>query len=296
MEKIKSPVDERGAMTEHKIAIVTDSTSYLPESACEGLDIVTIPVWLIWDEERYRDNVDIDSPTFYERLKTSRTLPSTSQPSPAEFVSLFEKLSEKFSSVVAVLVSGEISGTVASAIMAKEQLPHLDIHIIDTLQSAMGSGMAALAAARAALEGKSVMDVVAIAKERCEKTFMLFVVDTLEYLHRGGRIGGAKRLLGSALKIKPLLQFKEGTIQPLASIRTKAKAISLLLDLMEERVTGTRIVEAAVMDIDVQEEGDSLAEQLAKRFNIPVMYRTGVSPVVGTHIGPGALGVAFSVE
>ena len=283
-------------MTEKKIAIVTDSTAHLPESACKGLDIVTIPVWLIWDEERYRDNVDIDSPTFYARLKTSKTLPTTTQPSPAEFISLFEKLSEKFSSIIAVLVSGEISGTVSSAIMAKKELPHLDIHVINTLQAAMGSGIPTLTAARAALEGKSVKDVVAIAKERCEKTFIYFVVDTLEYLHKGGRIGGAKRLLGSALKIKPLLHFHEGTIQPLASIRTKTKAISLLLDLVDEKITGSRIVEAAVMDIDVPHEGDSLAEKLTQRFNIPLMHRTGVSPVVGTHIGPGALGVAFSIE
>ena len=146
-------------MTEKKIVIVTDSTAHMPESACKGLDIVTIPVWLIWNEERYRDNVDIDSPTFYERLKSSKTLPSTSQPTPAEFMTLFEKLSEKFDSIVAVLVSGEISGTVASAVMAKKELPHLDIHVIDTLQAAMGSGMAALTAARAALDGKSVKEV-----------------------------------------------------------------------------------------------------------------------------------------
>ena len=283
-------------MNENKIAIVTDSTAHIPESITKGLDIFTIPVWLIWDGQKYRDNVDIDSPTFYDRLKTSKTLPTTTQPSPAEFITLFEKLSKKFDSIVNVLVSGEISGTVASALMAQKELPHLDIHVINTLQAAMSSGIPTLTAARAALEGKSVKEIVALTKMKCENTFMYFVVDTLEYLHRGGRIGGAKRLLGSALKIKPLLHFHEGTIQPLASIRTKSKAISLLLDLVEEKISGSRIVEAAVMDIDVQAEGDSLAEKLTQRFNIPLMHRTGVSPVVGTHIGPGALGVAFSIE
>ncbi|MDF1515070.1 MAG: DegV family protein [Anaerolineae bacterium] len=283
-------------MSENKIAIVTDSSAHIPESALEGLDIITIPLWLIWDEQRYRDSLDIDSPTFYQRLKSSKTLPSSSQPTPGEFIELFQKLSDKFEHIVVPIVSSAISGTYASAVLAQQALPELDIRVIDTLQSAMGCGIISLCAARAAAVGKSVEEVVATVKETCEKTYMMFVVDTLEYLHRGGRIGGAKRLLGSALKIKPLLHFHEGTIQPLASIRTKAKAVATLLDMIEEKIKGTRIVEAAVMDIDVPDEGDSLAERLKARFIIPVVHRGGVSPVVGTHVGPGALGVAFSLE
>jgi len=283
-------------MTKNKIAIVTDSSAHIPEVAQQGLDIVTIPLWLLWDEVRYRDNVDIDAPTFYQRLRSSKTLPSSSQPTPGEFMELFQKLSEKFDHIVVPLVSSAISGTYDSAIMALKELPELDIHVIDTMQAAMGSGIVNLCAARAAALGESVEEVLNIVKEKCEKTYMLFVVDTLEYLHRGGRIGGAKRLLGSALNIKPLLHFSEGTIQPLASIRTKSKAISMLLDLVEDKITSSRIVEAAVMDIDVPEEGDSLADKLRARFNIPILHRGGVSPVVGTHVGPGALGVAFSIE
>lgn len=283
-------------MTTQKIAIVTDSTAYIPASALKGLDITVIPVWLLWDGERYRDNVDIDSPTFYNRLKTSKTLPTSSQPTPGEFVTLFEQLSETHDHIIAILVSEKLSGTFNSATLAKQELPDLDIHVIDTCSASMASGIPVLAAARAAARGESVEDVVAAAETTCKKTFIMFVVDTLEYLHRGGRIGGAKRYLGSALKIKPLLHISGGTIEPIASIRTKAKAIQHLLDLVEEQIKGLRIVEAAVVDIAVPDEGDALAEMVKKRFNIGLMHRAGVSPVVGTHVGPGALGLAFSIE
>jgi len=283
-------------MNTHKIAIVTDSTAHIPKPALQGLDITVIPVWLLWGEERYRDGVDIDSPTFYRRLKTAKTLPTTSQPTPVEFASVFQELSKTADHIVAVLVSEKLSGTISSAMLAKQQLPNLDIHVIDTCSASMASGIPVLAAARAAARGDSIEEVVIAAKAKCAKTHIMFVVDTLEYLHRGGRIGGAKRYLGSALKIKPLLHISGGTIQPLASIRTKTKAIKHLLDLVEEKIKGTRIVEAAVVDIDVPDEGDSLAEMAKKRFNIDVIHRGGVSPVVGTHIGPGALGLAFCTE
>lgn len=283
-------------MNEHKIVIVTDSSAHIPESALDDLPIHVIPLWLIWGEQRYRDCVDMDPPTFYQRLKASRTLPSSSQPTPGEFADVFKALSSTYAHIIAVLVSGDISGTVQSAVLAKQDLPELDIHVIDTKQAAMGAGIAVLTAARAAMEGKTVEEIIALTQEKCAKTFMMFVVDTLEYLHRGGRIGGAKKLLGSALKIKPLLHFSEGIIQPLASIRTKAKAVNELLDQIEEKIKGSRILEVAVMDIDVPEEAKALVEMLKKRFNIPVLYLGEVSPVVGTHVGPGALGVAFSIE
>lgn len=279
-----------------KIAIVTDSSANIPPSLMQNLNIHIIPLWLLWDQKRYRDNVDIDTDTFYQRLKTSKTLPSSSQPTPGEFIDFFNNLAVSFDTIVAPLVSSNISGTFASAMLAKNELPDLNIELIDTRQGAMGAGLAVLTTARLAAAGETVKDIVEKTKKVCQKTYMFFVVDTLEYLHRGGRIGGAKRLLGSVLKIKPLLHFHEGTIQPLASIRTKTKAVARLLELVEERIADSRIVEAAVMDIDVPDEGDSLADKLKERFGIPAVYRTGVSPVVGTHVGPGALGVAFSIE
>ncbi len=276
-----------------KIAIVTDSSAYLPKSALAGLDVSVIPLWLLWNRDRFRDGVDIDPPTFYRRLAASETLPTTSQPSPEEFTSHFQGVSAEADAIVSVLVSSQISGTVASAQAARLQLPELEIRIVDSLSCSMGLGLMVLAAARAAKAGGSVDEVAAAAQEMCDKTHVLFAVDTLEYLHRGGRISGVKRMVGTALKIKPILHFREGRIEQLSQARTKGKALAHMLDIAEERLGGKTMAEAAVLDVDASDEGDAFAKLVQERFAPPIMHRSGVSPVVGTHVGPGTIGLAF---
>ena len=276
-----------------RITVVTDSSAYVPASSLHGLDVSVIPLWLIWDNQRYRDGVDIDPATFYSRLKTSKTLPTSSQPSPEEFIAFFQQLLPETDAIVNVLASSQISGTVASANAAKEQLPELNIRVVDSLSSAMGQGLTVLAAARAAAAGGSVDDVVQAAIEMRDKQHYLFVVDTLEYLHKGGRISGVKRALGTALKIKPILHFWEGKIQPLSQARTKRKAVAQLLDIAEERLAGKAMAEAAISDVDAVESGDAVAEMVRERFGPAILHRTTVSPVVGTHVGPGTIGLAF---
>jgi len=283
-------------MEQRRITVVTDSSAYIPESASEGLDISVIPLWLIWDEGRFRDGVDIDPSTFYQRLKESKTLPTSSQPSAGEFEAFFRQVAAKADAIVSVLVSRKISGTIASAEAAQAELPHLAIKIVDSYSSSMGLGLVALAAARAAAAGKSAADVVAAAEDMRERVHFIFVVDTLEYLHRSGRITGAKRLLGTALKIKPLLQFLDGQIRPLAQKRTKRKAIAHLLEIIEGRLDGKRMAEAAVVDIDSPASGDGVAELVRQRFDPTLIHRADVSPVVGNVVGPGAVGVAFYAE
>ena len=280
-------------MSRSKIAVVTDSTAHIPDNLLEGLDISVIPVWLLWDNDRLRDGVDIEPPAFYRRLKQSRTLPTTSQPSIGEFETVYRQLATEAEAIVSVLVSSKISGTVASAQAAVERLPELKIRIVDALSSSMGLGFAALAAAKAAAAGKSLDEVVTAAEEIRDKVHLLFVVETLEYLHRGGRIGGARRMLGTALKIKPLLHLKDGLIESLSQARTKSKAIALMLEIAEERLGGKPMAEAAVVDIDSPQEGDRVAEQVKERFGLSVVHCSGVSPVVGTHVGPGTVGIAF---
>jgi DegV family protein with EDD domain len=257
-------------MDSHKIAIVTDSSANIPESVTKGLPIHIIPVWLIWGDERFRDGVDIDSPTVYKRLKEAKTMPTTSQPSIGEFVEFFKGLLAKYDSIVAVLVSSVMSGTVASARGAVEQLPGKLIRVVDSLGGSMGHGFCVLAAARAAAAGKTLDEVVAAAKNLIPRVHLLFAVDTLEYLRRSGRISGAKALLGSALSIKPLLQFKDGTIKPHSQVRTKRKALNMLLD--------------------------AFAEEVKTRFGLKSILRCAVSPVVGVIVGPGGLGLAFYAE
>jgi DegV family protein with EDD domain len=283
-------------MSNDKILIVADSSSSLPEYLIKELDIRIIPLWLVWDEKCFQDGVDIDAHTFYQRLRTSESLPSSTQPSALEFKDFFQKLAQDCSGVVNVLASSKISGTVESAEAAKDFVPGLQVRVVDSLFSAMGQGLVAVSAARAAASGRSIDEVVFRAISVRDQTLLLFVVDTLEYLHKGGRIGGAKKLLGTALNIKPILHFEEGTIQPLSQTRTKSKGIEELLNIAAERLGSSTMAEAGVVHVDCLEEGRSLVEKVKERFNPPLIHLSDVSPVVGTHVGPGALGLAFYPE
>jgi DegV family protein with EDD domain len=283
-------------MMSGRIAVVTDSTAYIPEEALGDFDIPMIPLWLIWGDERFRDGVDIDPPTFYRRLPESKVFPTTSQPSAGEFVEFFQRVGEGACAIVSVLLSSKLSGTVASAQTAKIQLPDLDIRIVDSLSTSMGLGFAVLAAARAAAAGRSIDEVVASSERVADGMNVMFAVDTLEYLHRGGRIGGAKRLLGTALNIKPLLDLEDGRIEALAQVRTKRKAIARMLDVAEERLGGKHMAEAAVLDVDAPDEGRAIAEMVKERFGLPTVYQTRVSPAIGAHVGPGTVGICFYPE
>jgi DegV family protein with EDD domain len=283
-------------MGNQKIAVVTDSTAYIPEAALGGLDMPVIPLWVIWGDERFRDGVDMDPPTFYRRLEESEVFPTTSQPSAGEFEDFFRGVGSEADVIVGIFLTSKLSGTVASAQAARAQLPELDIRIVDSLSVSMGLGFVALVAARAAAAGKSPDEIVAAAEGVRDRMHLLFTVDTLEYLHRGGRIGGAKWLLGTALNIKPLLHFVDGTIEPLAQVRTKRKVIARMLDEAEERLGGKRMAEASVVDANCPDEGEAIAEQAKSRFGLSTVYRTTFSPAIGVHGGPGTVGIGFYVE
>jgi len=186
----------------------------------------------------------------------------------------------------------ELSGTVASALAARESLPDLPIEVVDSRSTTMGLGFVALAAGRAAAEGRGLAEVAAAARELVPRVNVLFIVETLEYLHRGGRIGGASRLLGSALRIKPLLHLNEGRIDALERVRTKRKAVERMLEVMGERV-GDAPVHAAVIHANTPEEAVDLRNGVNTYFRCQELYTAELSPVIGTHVGPGTVGVAF---
>jgi DegV family protein with EDD domain len=280
----------------NKIVVVTDSSAYIPEEALGDLSIPVIPLWVMWGDENFRDGVDMDPPAFYRRLQESEVFPTTSQPSAGEFEDFFRQAGAGADAIVGVFITSKLSGTVPNAQAALAQLPELTIRVVDSLSVSMGLGFIALAAARAAAAGQSLDAVVAAAEEMRDRIHLIFTVDTLEYLHRGGRIGGAKWLMGTALKIKPLLHFEDGTIEPLAQVRTKRKAIAQMLEAAEERLGGKRMAEAAVIDADSPAEGDAIAEQVRERFGISPVYRTPLSPAIGTHGGPGTVGIVFYAE
>jgi DegV family protein with EDD domain len=283
-------------MGNQKIVVVTDSTAYVPQAALESLDIPVIPLWLIWGDERFRDRVDIEPPAFYRRLRNSKTFPTTSQPSAGEFEAFFRKVGGEADGIVGVFISSKISGTVPNAQAAQALLGDLNIRVVDSLSTSMGLALVVLATARAAAAGKSIDEVVAVAEDMRDRVHILFVVDTLEYLHRGGRIGGAKRLLGTALNIKPLLHLEEGSVEPLVQVRTKRKAVAHMLDVVEERLDGKPMAAAGIMDVDNSREGDAVAERVKERFGVSTVYRTPVSPVIGAHTGPGTVGIGFYAE
>jgi DegV family protein with EDD domain len=283
-------------MSNQKIVVVTDSSAYIPVAALQGLEVPVIPLWLIWGEERFRDGVDIQPSAFYQRLRNSKDFPTTSQPSAGEFETFFREVGSEADAIVAVHISSQISGTVPNAQAAMAQLPDLTIKVVDSLSTSMGLALVVIATARAAAEGKSLDDVVAVAEDMRDRVHVLFAVDTLEYLHRGGRIGGAKRLLGTALNLKPLLHLDDGRVEPLASVRTKRKALARMLDEAEERLGGKPMAAAGVINVDAVEEADTVAEMVEERFKLSSVYRTTVSPCIGAHVGPGTVGIGFYAE
>jgi DegV family protein with EDD domain len=282
-------------MATQRIAVVTDSTAYLPPEVQERLGISTIPLNLLWGEEVLKDGVDIDPPTFYQRLGSDRVLPTTSQPSAGEFVDFFRRVAEerRADTVVGVFISAGLSGTVASAEMAKGMLSDLRVEVVDSRSTSMGLGFQAMAAAEAARAGASLEEVVEAVRRVQYRLQVIFVVDTLEFLHRGGRIGGAQRFLGTALKIKPLLELEGGKIEGLEKVRTKKKAVARMLEVALERKGSAPAVRAAVVHADVLDECLALKEEVEALLGPEEMYISEVSPVIGTHTGPGTLGVAF---
>ncbi len=276
-----------------KIAIITDSTATMPDELIAQYNIEVAPQVLIWGEESLRDGVDITPVEFYNRLVRSDVIPTTSQATVGAFKELFEPHVQAGDQVLAILLSDKLSGTIQSAEQAKAMFPGATIEIVNSNTIAMSLGFQVLIAARAAAEGKPFEEVVALARRARDHTGVIFVVDTLDYLHRGGRIGGASRLLGSALNIKPLLEVADGRVEPVERVRTKAKAKKRLLQLVEERVKGRSPVRLAALHIAAEEEARALLDEAAGCCDPQETYLTTVSPVIGVHVGPGTVGIAY---
>ena len=283
-------------MTRSRIAVVTDSTAYIPAEALHELEIPSIPLWLHLDDESYRDGVDIQPKAFYELLSNSKAFPTTSQPSAGEFAEFFTKVGAEVETIVGVFISSKLSGTVWNAQAAAARLEDLDVRVVDSKSASMGTGLMALAAARAAANGKSADDIVMEAECRRDCTYVIFAVDTLEYLHRGGRIGGAKRMLGTMLNTKPLLHLEDGAIQALGKARTRKKAIASLLDATAERLQGKAMEQVSIIDVNAPGEAKAVAQQVTERFGVSTVYHAAVSPVIGAHVGPGTVGICFCTE
>jgi len=281
-----------------KIAIVTDSTSFLPAEIIKKHNITVTPQILIWGEQQFRDGVDIQPIEFYTRLKTAKTMPSSSQVSPAIMQSTFQNLVDQGFEVLGLFVSSKLSGTIQSAMQAKEAMGAAGekVTIVETLATSMSLGLIVLAAARAAESGFTLSECISAVKIAYQNSGLFFAVDTLEFLHRGGRIGGAQRFIGSALNLKPILALIDGKVEGVERIRTKSKAHDRILELIAEQVNGKSNIRLASLHANAGKDAKALLDRAALQLNPIETIFAEVSPVVGTHTGPGTVGLAYSFE
>jgi DegV family protein with EDD domain len=279
----------------NKVAIVTDSTAYLPEDCLKQYHITITPLIVIWGEETYRDGVDTSPAEFYSRLTTSKTMPTTSQVTPGVMQETFKSLLEQGYDVLGIFLSSKVSGTYQSAVQALDLLGNVKgkVDVVDSLWTTMAMGWPVLTAARAANGGESLGECKKITETACANTGVLFIVETLEFLRRGGRIGGAQALLGTALNLKPILEMREGKIESVERIRTKHKATQRTVEIIAERIKGKRSIRLAVTH--AVSESDALAMlESAKDVMHPVETMCcPLSPVIGAHVGPGTIALNY---
>jgi len=278
-----------------KTAVVTDSTAYIPEELCNELNITVVPLAVIWGDESYLDGVTMKPADFYARLQDSKVMPSTSQATPEGMKQAFSRALEQGYDVMGVFISEKLSGTLASAKEAREELASArdKIAIFDSETVAMALGFQALAVARAAAAGASLKECQKLAAEVRPNTGVYFAVETLEFLHRGGRIGGAQKFLGSALNLKPILTIKDGKVDSAASVRTSKKAHQRVIELIGEQCGGKTNVRLATMEANAREAAKAVLDEAAEKYQAVESILSSVSPAIGTHTGPGTVGLAY---
>jgi DegV family protein with EDD domain len=238
--------------------------------------------------------VDIQPSEFYTRLKTATVMPSTSQATVATFMKIFQGLLDQGYEILAILVSEKISGTINSATQAKAALPaSASIEIVDSQTTAMALGFQLLAVARLLEKGASMSEARALAEKAVQHTGVVFTVDTLEFLHRGGRIGSGTRFLGTLLNFKPILEMRDGRIEAIERVRTRGKSLSRLVDLVEAQIGGRTPLRLAALHANAEADALRVLEEACTRMKVDESLLSIVSPVVGTHAGPGTVGLAY---
>jgi len=278
-----------------KVTVVTDSSATVPGDLVKKLDIRVVPILLTVDGQTFRDGVDITSDQVYRWLRTNKHLPTTSTPSVGDFLRVYAAAAQESSAIVSVHLSPKLSAIHQTATTASQLVDGVPIHVVNCHTAAMGQGFVVLEAARAAAAGADLEGVVARAAEVASKMNLLATIGTLEYLYRGGRIGGAATLLGTMLQIKPVLYLGDGHVDVFAKPRTKPRAIRTMLRQMAN-LADDRPIHAAILHADVPEEAEALRRRVTEQFNCAELYVTPLTPVMGAHTGPGVLGVVFYVE
>ena len=274
------------------VKIVTDSTADIPSELAQELGIEVVPLKVRFGTEEFLDGIDLSSEEFYQRLVQGPTLPTTSQPSVGEFTEVYQRLGEGSDGIMSIHVSSKLSGTFNSAKQASEQAESgCPIEVVDTLQASMAVGLIVLAVARAANAGAGMEELAALAEDTSSRSEFFVMLDTLEYLKKGGRVGPAMALIGGILSIKPMIILRDGEVNELAKERTRRKGVARLIRTAHEFGT---VDDIAILHSTTPDEAESLASNLSQLLpegRQPVISRAG--SVIGTYSGPGALGIAL---
>lgn len=277
------------------IKIVTDSTSYIPNKYIEKYDIKVVSLNVIMNGESRRE-VDIDNKYFYKEMNESSEVPKSSQPIPQEMLDVFKGIVESGDSIVGIFLSSKMSGAYSTANMVKkmilEEYPNADIHILDSKTNCMQMGFAVIEAAKASVEGKGINEVISIAEHVFNNSRFLFTPETLEYLKKGGRIGGAAALFGNILQIRPILTVVDGETAVLKKVRTRKKIIDEIVKEVLVDIEAKGLGDIIVHHINCEDDGLKLAKILEEKLSRKVEIQS-IGPVIGLHVGPGSIGISY---
>jgi len=280
-------------MSGKKIAIITDSTNDLPEELRKQFEIDVVPLSIIWGNEIFQDGVDLKAEEFYQQLEKNPVHPTTSQPTPADFQKAYQ-MAEKNGAegIVVITISSAMSGTYQSAVQAADKA-NIPVHVIDSKSNSMSLGWQVLAAARARDDGGDIVSMLAAVEKVRSHLHFHIVLDTLDYLFKGGRIAGAAKLVNNVLKIKPQIKVNHnsGSVEPCHVSRTRKRAIEALYSSFFEKLDCTKPLRIAVLHNDALEEAKALAERVIQEFHPLELIIGIVSPVLGVHTGPRAIGL-----
>jgi DegV family protein with EDD domain len=272
-----------------KIAIVTDSTADLTPEMVEEMGVTVVPLRVIFGDEVYREGTDITTEEFYERLVRSRRLPTTSAPSVGDFQEVYERLLKGADSIVSIHIGAKLSATVQAAQTARQSLAKPErVEVVDAQSASMATGFAIMEAAEAARAGAKLAEVKAAAEGAVPRTHVLFMLDTLEYLRRGGRIGRARAYLGTLLSVKPILTLRDGEVYPEERVRTRPRGLERIIQSI---IKYQNVKRAAVAHSTTPEEAETIRQRLAMAFPNVKVHVIRFGPVLGTHAGPGIVGV-----
>jgi DegV family protein with EDD domain len=275
--------------------IVADTTCGLPRDLLAERGIPLIPQIVMFGDESFHDDKDLDTASFLQKLKAAKALPKTAAPEPPLYYPIFEKAKETAEGVVVIAPTGKASGTVRSAQTAALEFPEVDIRIVDTQTISCNLGSLVLVADDMAKAGKSASQIVAKLEDMIPRGRTYFLVDTLEYLAKGGRIGGAKRLVAELLEIKPILQIKEGQVEPFEQQRTKKRALARLVEIAQEQCPGGDETHLCVLQVEAETEAQALVAELKSKIKVPDIPIYELPPAIVVHAGPRAMGVGFFV-